>query len=86
MWGFARGPSSSPARTGRTRAAGLHAAKVYLQPLERLAIFDADPVPRLQLAPDSSVPAARLALHPGSGSERKNWPEAKWAETAAAPG
>jgi ADP-heptose:LPS heptosyltransferase len=21
-----------------------------------------------------------LALHPGSGSERKNWPEAKWAE------
>jgi heptosyltransferase-2 len=26
--------------------------------------------------------AARvLAIHPGSGSERKNWPEAKWAET-----
>ena len=21
-----------------------------------------------------------LALHPGSGSERKNWPESKWAE------
>ena len=21
-----------------------------------------------------------MALHPGSGSERKNWPEAKWAE------
>ena len=28
-------------------AARLHAAKVFLQPLERLAIFDADPIPRL---------------------------------------
>ena len=27
--------------------AKLHAAKVYLQPPERLAIFEADPVPRL---------------------------------------
>ena len=64
----------------------LHAAKVYLQPLERLAIFDADPVPRLPISsrpaqpvPRSSPPAT-LALHPGSGSERKNWPEANWAE------
>ena len=66
--------------------AQLHAAKVYLQPLERLAIFDADPVPHLTLAPQpSSLNAHRstlnlLALHPGSGSERKNWPETKWAE------
>jgi heptosyltransferase-2 len=67
-------------------AARLHAAKVYLQPLERLAIFDADPVPRLALGPRS--PAINhqrsainlLALHPGSGSESKNWPEPKWAE------
>ena len=79
---------------------GLHATKVYLQPLERLAIFDADHVPRLRLggqAPDSanamagSTEAERAvngkpecystaALHPGSGSERKNWPEAKWSE------
>lgn len=58
--------------------AGLPAAKVYLQPLERLAIFDADPIPRLQLA--LGPPARRpLAVHPGSGSERKNWEEAKWA-------
>jgi heptosyltransferase-2 len=67
-------------------AARLHAAKVYLQPLERLAIFDADSIPRLPLVhhPLSSnyqVSAINLlALHPGSGSERKNWPEAKWAE------
>ena len=67
-------------------AAGLHATKVYLQPLERLAIFDADPVPRLALTPRprslNPQPSTLnpLALHPGSGSERKNWPEPKWAE------
>lgn len=57
----------------------LHAAKVYLKPLERVAIFDADPVPRLAL---DSQPATvdRVALHPGSGAEKKNWPENKWAE------
>lgn len=58
---------------------GVHAAKVFLQPLERLAIFEADPVPRLALAAPVR-PSAQLALHPGSGSESKNWPEAKWHE------
>ena len=59
--------------------AGLHATEVFLKPLERLAIFDADPVPRLHL--NSSLPTLnQLALHPGSGSERKNWPEANWTE------
>jgi len=57
-----------------------HATKVYLKPLERLAIFDADPVPRLNLTPRTSPLAPQLALHPGSGSESKNWPEAKWTE------
>ena len=65
-------------------AVRLHAAKSYLQPLERLAIFDADPIPRLRLAPQppslNPQPSTLnlLALHPGSGSERKNWPEVKW--------
>jgi heptosyltransferase-3 len=59
---------------------GLHATKVYLQPLAQLAIFEADPVPRLALNPPGSGPEHQLALHPGSGSERKNWPEEKWAE------
>ena len=67
-------------------AAGRHAAKVYLEPLQRLAIFDADPVPRLALASSSPSLEPRgstlrpLAVHPGSGSELKNWPEDKWAE------
>lgn len=59
--------------------AGLHAAEVFLKPLERLAIFDADPVPRLAL--NTQLPTLnQLALHSGSGSERKNWPETHWAE------
>lgn len=57
-----------------------HATLVYLKPLERLAIFDADAVPRLALVPRPSTFDPVLALHPGSGSERKNWPEEKWAE------
>lgn len=59
--------------------AGIHATRVYLKPLERLAIFDADPVPRLQVQAQKEIPGA-LALHPGSGSERKNWPEERWAD------
>ncbi len=63
-------------------ARGVHATESLLQPLERLAIFSADPVPRLSLAaPISASP--RLALHPGSGSEKKNWPEARWAALLA---
>ncbi|HWW02709.1 MAG TPA: glycosyltransferase family 9 protein [Candidatus Acidoferrum sp.] len=58
------------------------AARVYLQPLERLAIFEADPVP--QLVPkgldSSSSTLEQLVLHPGSGSEHKNWPELRWAD------
>src|SRR5262245_34005055 len=33
----------------------IHAARVYLQPLERLAIFDADPLPRLHVQPTASL-------------------------------
>ena len=56
-----------------------HATQVFLKPLERLAIFDADAVPRLSINHQPSA-INTLALHPGSGSERKNWPEAKWSE------
>ena len=60
--------------------AEVHATEVFLRPLERLAIFDADPVPRLIVNPKSLPPGRWLALHPGSGSEKKNWPEPKWRE------
>lgn len=57
---------------------GLHAASVFLKPLERLAIFDADPVPRLAVG-NHAIALNQVALHPGSGSEKKNWPEQRWA-------
>lgn len=58
-----------------------HATEVLLQPLERLGIFNAPSVPRLVVPVSSapSLPPGRwLALHPGSGSELKNWPEENW--------
>jgi heptosyltransferase-2 len=58
---------------------GLHATQVFLKPLERLAIFDADAHPRLAFA-GVTTKFNRIALHPGSGSELKNWPEERWAE------
>ena len=59
--------------------AGIHASEVFLKPLERLAVFDANPVPHLSLNAQRSR-LNQIALHPGSGSERKNWPEHRWAE------
>jgi heptosyltransferase III len=58
-----------------------HAAQVLLQPLEELGVGEVDPRPRLIL-PGPAEPSADkcLAVHPGSGSARKNWPEPKWAE------
>jgi len=65
--------------------AGVAAARVFLRPLESLAIFDASPVPALDFrsAPRSGGGPC-LALLPGSGSEAKNWPESRWIELAAA--
>jgi len=60
----------------------IHATESLLKPLERLAIFSPDAVPKLKLKEAESLPKATgekwLALHPGSGSERKNWPLASW--------
>ena len=67
-----------PHRADETR--NLHATDVYLQALERLAIFGADPVPRIPIAPSLPSGNNTLAIHPGSGSETKNWPERQWSE------
>lgn len=71
----------------------IHATTVFLKPLEQLAIFDADPIPRLSLptgelqrtlseiskpSPANSNNGSWLAIHPGSGSHKKNWPEDQW--------
>lgn len=72
-----------PAPHRPAERAGRHAAEVFLEPLQRLAIFDAPTVPRLGIAAaaEDILPGGPwIALHPGSGSENKNWPEARWAE------
>jgi heptosyltransferase-2 len=58
----------------------LHATAVFLKPLEQLAVFDADPVPRITIAATETLSGEWLAVHPGSGSEKKNWPEERWLE------
>jgi heptosyltransferase III len=66
-----------------SEAEQIPASELFLKALERLAIFDADPVPRLELRKDEgrAWPQGKwFAAHPGSGSERKNWPEKKWAK------
>lgn len=64
----------------------LHATDQLLEPLQKLAIFDADPVPRLRWT-DSGIglspfPSMRpwLAVHPGSGGRKKNWAVDRWLE------
>ena len=64
--------------------AAQHATMTLLEPLRSLGFDNPDPVPRLRipitnqvLDTESAVPT--LAVHPGSGSTRKNWPEDSWA-------
>jgi heptosyltransferase III len=60
--------------------AGVHATDVFLKPLERLAVFSAESAPRLKILDAGVIEPEWLAVHPGSGSERKNWPEKNWVE------
>jgi heptosyltransferase-2 len=62
-----------------------HATAVFLEPLKRLAIFDPDVVPRLTVSEGRVPPNLRsncIAIHPGSGSEKKNWALERWIELA----
>jgi heptosyltransferase III len=58
---------------------GTHASQVYLRALERLAIFEANQIPQLTVAASGSG-RQTIAIHPGSGSEKKNWAESNWAD------
>jgi heptosyltransferase-3 len=62
-------------------AQNIHATAVFLKPLEKLAIFETDPVPRIKLSGSGELSGKNwIAVHPGSGSEKKNWPEDLWLE------
>jgi len=74
------------------RPKDLPAAQHYCQPLESLAIFVDAPQPRLFPSEEDRVAASKFlsrlgrermaAIHPGSGSEKKNWPAEKFAAVA----
>jgi len=70
------------------RPGELPAARHYCQPLEALAIYVEKPVPRIFLSDADRAGAAKfagkcfVAIHPGSGSEKKNWPVEKFAAVA----
>ena len=57
----------------------LHATAVFLKPLEKMAIFNVEPIPRVEI--EALARAEKwVAVHPGSGSEKKNWPVQNWIE------
>ena len=74
---------AGPHRPEETR--NIPAAEVLLRPLERLAIFGADPIPKLSVRNESQITLPEscwIAIHPGLGSPRKNWAESHWVELA----
>jgi heptosyltransferase III len=58
---------------------GVSAATVLLESLEPLGVSGASAVPQLELSIVDEKQNV-LAVHPGSGSAAKNWPEENWAE------
>lgn len=57
-----------------------HAAEQLARPLERLAMYLEDPVARIRVRGAARAPGKQvIAIHPGSGSLKKNWPVANWA-------
>ena len=63
-----------------------HAADHFLAPLESLAIYGADAAPRLAVRRAPAAGPPLLAIHPGSGSPRKNWPLERFLAVAGAAG
>ncbi len=66
-----------------------HAAREWAKPLEALALYLENPAAQLFLTKADGEgarkwlgeePRMRLAIHPGSGSPRKNWSVSGWAE------
>ena len=64
-----------PARPNESES--IHAADAFLKPLERLAIFGADSVPRLNFSPHQKA-GSWVAINPGRDNSAKTWPGAKW--------
>jgi heptosyltransferase-3 len=75
--------------TASPRPTDLPAAMHYVKPLESLAIYVKEPMPRVYPSESARKSAEKivtksptLAVHAGSGSIKKNWDIAKFAEIA----
>jgi heptosyltransferase-2 len=55
-----------------------HAAQQLARPLEQIGLYLKDPVATLPAPPQ--IAAHEIAIHPGSGSETKNWPPESFRE------
>ena len=57
-----------------------HAAEQLAKPLEKLAMFLDDPAPAIVLPKENEdkPKTPLIAIHPGSGSLKKNWPVERW--------
>jgi heptosyltransferase-2 len=51
-----------------------HAARQLARPLEQLALYLEAPAAIVRLDEARKIDRQRIAIHPGSGSSRKNWP------------
>ncbi len=64
---------------GSPKISGLeHAARELARPLESLALYLDDAAADLQPNEPRVIDCALVAIHPGSGSETKNWPINRW--------
>jgi ADP-heptose:LPS heptosyltransferase len=61
---------------------GLHASKQLAKGLENLAMFLEDDLLQKPLFPASAERSPKIMIHPGSGSEKKNWPLEHWLRLA----
>jgi len=61
-----------------------HAARQLARPLERLALYLDNPAAVVSPNEPRKVDRSLIAIHPGSGSEAKNWPLQRFVELAAA--
>ncbi len=59
-----------------------HAARQLARPLERLALYLEDPAAMIVPREERKIDSSLIAIHPGSGSEAKNWPLDRFVELA----
>ena len=66
----------------RVQNDGEHASKQLAKGLEKFAMFLEDDLLQKPIFPSSTERSGKIIIHPGSGSEKKNWPLEHWLRLA----